>query len=271
MPEIGATLRETRMRAGLDISDIEASTKIRAKYLRAIENEEWNLLPGPTFAKTFLRTYAETLGLDSRLLLEEYKARYERYDEHELRPVPLTAPSTGRGLTSSSRGGGGRGGGRRGLRPWMVLVLLAAIVAVVLFVLGTGDDDKPAGSTTTVPTASETTAETTARTTRTTRTTERERQPAAEVVRLQIVPTGSVYVCLTGGGRTLIDGQVLEPDSPPGTFRSRRFLVALGNGNATLKIDGETTKVANTGKPVGYEITSEGRTRLRPSQLPTCG
>ena len=43
MPEIGATLRETRMRQGLEISDIEASTKIRAKYLRAIENEEWDL------------------------------------------------------------------------------------------------------------------------------------------------------------------------------------------------------------------------------------
>ncbi len=46
MPEIGATLREARMRARIDVSEIEAQTKIRAKYLRALENEEWGLLPG---------------------------------------------------------------------------------------------------------------------------------------------------------------------------------------------------------------------------------
>ena len=42
------------------------TTKIRAKYLRALENEEWGLLPGPTFVKSFLRTYAEALGLDGK-------------------------------------------------------------------------------------------------------------------------------------------------------------------------------------------------------------
>ena len=78
MPEIGETLRETRMRAAIDMTEVEAATKIRAKYLRALENEEWDLLPGPTFVKTFLRTYAEYLGLDPRLLVEEYRQRYER-------------------------------------------------------------------------------------------------------------------------------------------------------------------------------------------------
>src|SRR5438874_11462430 len=87
MPEIGATLREARMRQRLDISDIEARTKIRAKYLRALENEEWDLLPGPTFVKSFLRTYAESLGLDSRLVLEEYKLRHERLADHEMLPI----------------------------------------------------------------------------------------------------------------------------------------------------------------------------------------
>ena len=64
MPEIGETLRETRMRRRIDMTEVEAATKIRAKYLRALENEEWDLLPGPTFVKTFLRTYAEYLELD---------------------------------------------------------------------------------------------------------------------------------------------------------------------------------------------------------------
>ena len=65
------------MRARIDVSEIEAQTKIRAKYLRALENEEWDLLPGPTFVKSFLRTYAEALGLDGRALVDEYKLNYE--------------------------------------------------------------------------------------------------------------------------------------------------------------------------------------------------
>ena len=84
MPEIGATLREARMRARIDISEIEAETKIRAKYLRALENEEWGLLPGPAYVRSFLRTYAEALDLDAKLLLEEYKLRHERPSDHDL-------------------------------------------------------------------------------------------------------------------------------------------------------------------------------------------
>src|SRR5688500_3577241 len=78
MPDIGATLQEARMRARIDISEVESATKIRAKYLRAIENEEWEMLPGPTFVKSFLRTYAEYLGIDGKLLVEEYKLRHYR-------------------------------------------------------------------------------------------------------------------------------------------------------------------------------------------------
>ena len=86
MPEIGETLRETRMRRRIDMTEVEAATKIRAKYLRALENEEWDLLPGPTFVKTFLRTYAEYLDLDPRLLVEEYRQRYERPSTQDLTP-----------------------------------------------------------------------------------------------------------------------------------------------------------------------------------------
>src|SRR5437660_3268307 len=87
MADIGSTLREARMRSRIDISEVEARTKIRAKYLRAMENEEWNLLPGPVYVKSFLRTYGDFLGLDSRLLVDDFKRRYERPSDHELRPV----------------------------------------------------------------------------------------------------------------------------------------------------------------------------------------
>ena len=56
MADIGSLLRETRIRNKIDITTVEDATKIRAKYLRALENEEWALLPGPTYVKTFLRT-----------------------------------------------------------------------------------------------------------------------------------------------------------------------------------------------------------------------
>src|SRR3954468_10988407 len=93
MPEIGDQLRDTRMRNRIDIADVEAATKIRAKYLRALENEEWELLPGPTFVKTFLRTYADYLGLDARNLVEEYRQRFERPSQMEqLKPF---APRAG--------------------------------------------------------------------------------------------------------------------------------------------------------------------------------
>src|SRR3954465_6027122 len=87
MPEIGQTLRETRTRNRVDITEVEAGTKIRAKYLRALENEEWDLLPGPTFVKTFLRTYADYLGLDARMLVEESRLLYERPSQQKLTPL----------------------------------------------------------------------------------------------------------------------------------------------------------------------------------------
>src|ERR1700683_2080476 len=94
MAEIGATLREARMRARIDVSEIEAQTKIRAKYLRALENEEWDLLPGPTFIKSFLRTYAQALGLDAKALVEEYRLNYERPSEAALEPIVSTPRSS---------------------------------------------------------------------------------------------------------------------------------------------------------------------------------
>src|SRR5436309_7240330 len=87
MAEIGSTLREARMRARIDISEVEAQTKIRAKYLRAMENEEWDMLPGPVYTKSFLRTYGDYLGLDSRLLVDDFKRRYEHPSDQEMRPI----------------------------------------------------------------------------------------------------------------------------------------------------------------------------------------
>ena len=62
MFEIGATLREARERRHLTYEQVEAEIKIRAKYLRALEEEEFDSLPSGTYVRGFLRAYASYLG-----------------------------------------------------------------------------------------------------------------------------------------------------------------------------------------------------------------
>ena len=76
MFEIGTSLREARLRQGLDFPELEQATKIRGKYLRALEDEEFDLLPAQTYVKGFLRSYAEYLGLAGQLYVDEYNSRY---------------------------------------------------------------------------------------------------------------------------------------------------------------------------------------------------
>src|SRR5215213_10249835 len=123
MPDIGTSLREARMRAQIDITEAEADTKIRGKYLRALENEEWRLLPGPTFVRSFLRTYGDYLGLDGRLLVEDFKLRYE---QGEGEPPPISASrrdADGRRRSPRSPSSAARG------RALLVAGLLALLLA----------------------------------------------------------------------------------------------------------------------------------------------
>jgi hypothetical protein len=74
--EIGNSLREARVRQGLGYPEVELATKIRAKYIRALEDEEFSILPGDTYIKGFLRSYADYLGLDGQLYVDEYASRF---------------------------------------------------------------------------------------------------------------------------------------------------------------------------------------------------
>lgn len=256
MAEIGETLRDARMRARIDISEIEAQTKIRAKYLRAIENEEWDLLPGPTYVKSFLRTYAEALGLDARMLVEEYKLRHERLADDQLRPIgPPGAARTGRAPVSGP--------------PRLLIVgVIVALVLGALWIVGSmgGDDSEPTAPVTTTQTQPEPRT-----TTRETTTAPARAQQPRRVVSLQVIPTGEVYVCLVAaGGRTLVPGVVLRAGETTQTFRSRRFLINLGNGNAQLRINGRVREVPASSEAIGYAITRLGRQPLPAGQRPDC-
>src|SRR4249920_2379192 len=73
------------MRRGLDFAQAELATKVRGKYLRALEEEQFDQLPSPTYVKGFLRTYAEYLGLDGQLYVDEFNSRFVAGEDHDSR------------------------------------------------------------------------------------------------------------------------------------------------------------------------------------------
>ena len=259
MPEIGDQLRETRMRNRIDITEVEAATKIRAKYLRALENEEWDLLPGPTFVKTFLRTYADYLGLDARNLVEEYRARYERPSAQELAPF---------GTNIGTRRSRPR---RAVVSPWMAVI--AGVVALIgaLWLLGNwggdGDGERAAAPTST-PSATPAGGADGEQNQQ-----KRKRTPAKKtVVRLQIQPTGPVSVCLeNAAGEPLIQNVTLQANQDSETFRSKRFVMSFGTGDAVMRVDGRAYPVSDDA-PIGYEVRAGGKPKPLPEpERPTCG
>jgi cytoskeletal protein RodZ len=266
MADIGTTLREARIRARIDITEVEARTKIRAKYLRAIENEEWDLLPGPVYVKSFLRTYGDFLGVDSRLLVDEYKRRYERPADQDLRPIaPLRRERERR---------------RRRPRLGPVAVVLVALVAVgaALYVVGTLGSSSPTTSST--PSTSVASGSSTSGTSSTSHTTTAHKPPAKHhhpapppkphSVTVKLVPTSSVYVCIEdGNGKKLISGLIFAPGQTIPTETASKLLITLGNSAVQMKVNGKNVPVG-PGAPVGYELTP-GKTKALPAaQLPTC-
>ena len=93
MFEIGNSLREARLRRHIEFSDAEHGTKIRGKYLRALEDERFELLPSHTYIKGFLRSYAEYLGLDGQLYVDEYNSRFVVGEEDAPMRSPRRVPA----------------------------------------------------------------------------------------------------------------------------------------------------------------------------------
>ena len=86
--EIGRSLQQAREARGLTLEAIEGKTKIRARYLAALEDERFGELPGEAYARGFLRTYADHLGLDGHELLALYRARSRAQEEAAVVPRP---------------------------------------------------------------------------------------------------------------------------------------------------------------------------------------
>ena len=132
MFEIGNSLREARLRQGLDYPQVELATKIRAKYIRALEEEHFEVLPSGTYIKGFMRSYAEFLGLDGQLYVDEYNSRHvvEGFDD-----MPQRRPHVHQD---------------RSIERKVVLLALAGIAAVTALVIVAwkfGGSDAPTSKT----------------------------------------------------------------------------------------------------------------------------
>lgn len=262
MTEIGTTLRETRMREKIDISTVEASTKIRAKYLRALEHEEWGILPGPAYAKSFLRTYAEFLGLDAHMLVEQYRTQFERPEELELpafgRPKRKRRRPRFPGPPSSA----------------LAVAIVAAVLIGFLFILGVTNKKTKGGSSTPTGSAAgpgKTSAGATGATNRA-KGGASGKSAAGGNVSLVVVPTRDVWVCLVDAkGRERIGGQTLTAGARAGPFKSKRFEVTVGNGGGDLRVNGKLRPTPDSAVPLGYAITSSGTQPLSAAKRPTCG
>jgi transcriptional regulator with XRE-family HTH domain len=250
VPPIGDSLREARMRQNLDIADVEERTKIRAKYLRALENEEFGLLPGPTAVRAFLRTYAQLLGLDPHVLLEEFRASHDT-EEAEVQPFAEQAPAPPprRPRPSAPIGPPPRG-----------LVAGALVVALIAFLLilglSAGSGDKNAKKTGTEQ----------ARTTPKRRPKPRKPKPPAGVA-LKISPTIPTYLCVDKGPGTQIVYQGTLSD--PRTFKdAAKLRINMGKTSPTVEFNGKKLPIQQTGNPVGFEFSRTGSKPLAVGQRP---
>lgn len=253
---VGSKLREARTRRKLSLGDVEAATKIRGRYLQAIENDDWEQLPGATYARAFIRTYGRFLGLDGERLAEEQRRssgsarpgeRLPRVDPRP-RPVPRRRPNRRRSVPSGVVAG----------------IVVALVIAALLAVgLSTGGSDS--GSTTgSSPQGAG-------------------KKGAAQQHRHsgKAPPTGhllvlaakeEVWVCLLNGkGNALVRGAILPAGESAGPFRSGSFTVALGSGAVTMTVDGKQQNLPEPSSPIGFTVRADGSVRELPQgERPTC-
>ncbi|MEA2404221.1 MAG: cytoskeleton protein RodZ [Thermoleophilaceae bacterium] len=239
------------MRQKVDIAEVERATKIRAKYLRALENEEFGLLPGSTFVKTFLRTYAEHLGLDAQLLVEEYRAQHEPRGEGEMAPL---APQPRRQRDRERRPRGG-GGGSPGVGT--ALIVVVAVILVIFAILGlTGGDtsNNSGGKTTATKPARKPKPH-------------RKRTAAAPgAVALKVVPAEPTYVCVDSGHGTPVTFEGVLAN--PRTFKGKHVRINSGRSSVTLIANGKRVTVPKSANPVGYDFTPKSTKPLPSGQRP---
>lgn len=252
---IGARLREARVQRGLDLAEVEAATKIQARFLRAIEDENWDLLPNEFYARSFIRGYAAHLGLDAAQAVAEPRG-----------PVGSNAPAERSPRIDPAPPQEAHSVRRRRLSPRLLAATAIAGLAVVVAALALSSQGGDSGGRSPEEGRSH-----------------GDRQHAAPAPSgagaareagssLTLTATAEVWVCLLDArGRALIDGQILDPGAEAGPYRSGGFTLSLGNGAVAISVDGQPSSVPPTPSPIGFSIDSHGAMRELPeAQRPTC-
>jgi cytoskeleton protein RodZ len=228
--EIGNSLREARMRRGVDFAQAEAAIKIRSKYLRALEDDQFELLPAETYVKGFLRTYAEYLGLDGQLYVDEFNSRFVSGENHEARRAQARR-STARPQRRNRRA-----------ETTVVLFALAAIAVFTVIVISAWTtSDKNPGAVTHG---------------KTTRATPRVTPALFTVTALR----GSTHVtarALSATGAVKYDGTVQKGDSAV-AIRGKRLWVSIDSPeNLRIEVRGKLVHVPGM-RPQVIIVTATG-------------
>jgi hypothetical protein len=253
---VGTFLHQARNRRRIELSEVEAATRIRLRYLSAIENEEWDVLPGGVYTRGFIRTYASFLGLDGERLVEDYRASVERWHRTPSEQARGGDPSRASGAGSRLR------------LPLAALVVLAVIAVAVVAVVaipdgGGGVGGRSSGSSSPRRTEGD----------RETATKPKAPSPATKPgISVRLTAGAEVWVCvLNAQGKVLVDGQILQAGAEEGPFHSGSFTVSFGNGEVKMRIDGREAEIPATSSPLGYAIDASGKlSELEESERPTC-
>jgi cytoskeleton protein RodZ len=242
--EIGNSLREARYRQQLELSDVELATKIRARYLQALEEESFDALPAQTYVKGFLRTYADYLGLDGQLYVDEYNSRYSVGEDEPREPVIARRTSTVHQRHSRLE--------RRGvlLGLGLIAVLCAFLIAAFKF---SGGDNNPA-----IPNLATTTTKAQGPS-----TTRKKKHRKAQPVRIRFFVVATQGNCwmdvrnYSASGKTLFTGTVLQGQSQ--RFVARRLWINFGNpGNVKAAVNGRPVAIPGSGRSVMVLVSSRG-------------
>jgi cytoskeleton protein RodZ len=233
--EIGTSLREARLRQGLDLTEVEQATKVRSRYLRALEDEQFEGLPAPTYVKGFLRTYADYLGLDGQLYVDEFNSRYVAgEDEPPLRRSGVS-PRYGRRVESR-----------------VVFLALGAIAVVTALVIAAWKYGGGSPQTTALPPA----------TTKSKphKTVKRPRPQSVPAATFTVTATGPSFVKVRLGARS--GKQVFAGTMDPGQFHrfyAKRLWIAASDPTALrATLQGRTIALPNRVKRTGVIVTASG-------------
>jgi cytoskeleton protein RodZ len=270
---IGEMLRDARQDAGVELDEVERTIRIRSRYLAALENEEWSVLPGDAYVRGFLHTYGDYLGLDGAALVDEYDRLGLGGEPEQPVETPFERAGTASGREASPwrRSGTGAagfeppglvGGDRFVKRAVPIMAAVVAALAVLFIVLAvTGGSEKKGGGHKHHGGKSGHSQQASTTTTTTT--------PTEAAVTLQ--PTGTVWVCLVDhSGTPLVNGETLTVGDDRGPFKDRDMKVNLGNGEIRIQLNGDQVPIPSAAEPIGFDLTPQGAKPLDPSQRPTC-